>query len=198
MPPPLTPQTIRQNIRRQRRALNAQQQAHAAEMFAYYFCRSDYYTNAKRIACYLSNDGELSTELVIQRAWKDHKLIYLPVLHPFADRLQFAAYQKKTALVDNRFGIGEPALGAIHRVRALEMDVVLTPLVAFDRQGNRMGMGGGFYDRSFAFLKHRQHWRRPVLIGCAHSLQEVDSIPVQSWDVPLSAVFTDNGLISQE
>jgi 5-formyltetrahydrofolate cyclo-ligase len=71
---------------------------------------------------------------------------------------------------------------------------VLAPLVAFDRSGNRLGMGGGYYDRSFAYLRHRVHWRRPRLIGYAYGFQEVQALERAHWDVPLSGVVTELGL----
>jgi len=186
---------IRREMRIKRRALTKQQQLDAASQFAYYFCRSDYYRNCANLACYLATDGEISLEPVIARAWRDKKNVFLPVLHPFDNKLQFARYTADSVLVNNRFFIGEPAVAAAKRVTPLNMDIVLTPLVAFDRHGNRIGMGGGFYDRSFAFLKRRRVWLRPQLIGCAHSLQQIEHIQVQSWDMPLVTVFTDNGRV---
>ena len=186
---------IRREMRNKRRTLGVNDQLEAASQFAYYFCRSDFYRNCRRIAAYLAADGEISIEPVISRAWRDNKQVYLPVLHPFDNKLQFAIYTPDSILVNNRFFIGEPAIAAAKRVKAMNMEVVLTPLVAFDRYGNRIGMGGGFYDRSFAFLKRRHYWRRPILLGCAHALQQVERIQAQSWDLPLAAVFTDNGRI---
>jgi len=133
---------------------------------------------------------------VILRAWHDKKQVYLPVLHPFEKKLQFARYFPDSILVNNRFQIGEPAVAAAKRVKPINMDVVLTPLVAFDKAGHRIGMGGGFYDRSFAFLKRRRFWLRPLLIGCAHQFQELKKIQTQAWDMPLYTVFTDRGIVN--
>ena len=91
------------------------------------------------------------------------------------------------------FGIQEPAGGPIRAARNL--DIILTPLVAFDSAGNRIGMGGGYYDRTFAFLKRRTTWRKPKLIGIAFGLQEVDAVPVDTWDVPLDGILTEKGLV---
>ena len=74
------------------------------------------------------------------------------------------------------------------------LDLVLMPLVGFDSTGSRLGMGGGFYDRSFAFLRRRQKWRKPNLIGAAFDCQKVEQIDGQSWDVPLSGVMTESGV----
>jgi 5-formyltetrahydrofolate cyclo-ligase len=68
------------------------------------------------------------------------------------------------------------------------------PLVAFDEQGNRLGMGGGFYDRTLAYLKYRQHRRKPVLAGLAHEIQKIGQLTTQSWDIPLDCIITENKL----
>ncbi len=150
--------------------------------------------NSRRIAIYLPADNEIDTSAIIERAWALNKQIYLPVLAPCGpNRLWFARYESATPLVQNRFGIAEP--GSVHRRRIFShtLDLVLTPLVGFDAQGNRLGMGGGFYDRSFSFLLRRRHWRKPRLVGLAYDFQQLPQLPAQQWDVPLSAVVTDKG-----
>jgi 5-formyltetrahydrofolate cyclo-ligase len=79
-------------------------------------------------------------------------------------------------------------------MRARELDLILLPLVAFDESGQRLGMGGGFFDRSLAFLAWRQHWRKPHLIGLAYDFQKVAALPREPWDVPLDAVVTDQNV----
>ena len=74
------------------------------------------------------------------------------------------------------------------------LDLVITPLVAFDAEGNRMGMGGGYYDRSFAWRKRRRIWRGPMLVGYAYELQKLNSIRASDWDVPMDAVVTESAL----
>lgn len=94
----------------------------------------------------------------------------------------------------NRFGILEPAaIGA--PMPAKQFDVVLVPLVAFDRAGNRLGMGAGFYDRAMAFRLNNPKTLRPLLVGLAHHFQEVNSLNAQAWDVPLDVILTDRELI---
>ncbi len=111
--------------------------------------------------------------------------------------MAFAPYEKKTCLRKNSFGILEPVYQKKQLKTARQLDLVLAPLVAFDPQGNRLGMGGGFYDRALSHL--RAHGRRtrkhhPLFIGIAHELQQVDSLQVQSWDIPLHAIITERGL----
>ena len=138
---------------------------------------------------YLAVGGEVDCTEILERAVAAGREIYLPVLSGPA--LRFARYQPGDPLIPNRFGIGEPQLDAIHLRSGQQLDVVLTPLVAFDLRGNRLGMGGGFYDRSFAFLRWRAAWRKPRMIGLAHQFQCVESLRVAPWDIPLQSVITE-------
>jgi len=72
--------------------------------------------------------------------------------------------------------------------------MVITPLVAFDSKGNRMGMGGGYYDRSFAWRRNRQHWKGPLLVGYAYELQKTRRLDNKSWDIVMDAIVTENTL----
>ena len=190
-------QKIRQNIRKQRRALTLRERDEYAEQLAAHFTSTKLFRNARRIALYLANDGELDPVFIQLAAESMGKTCYLPVLlAPFANRLMFARYNFGDALVSNCFGIGEPVVAAGDRVSSRELDLVLMPLVAFDDMGNRIGMGGGFYDRTFSFLSTRTIWRKPALVGLAYGFQEQKKIPHQSWDVPLHYVATENQLIS--
>ena len=97
----------------------------------------------------------------------------------------FLRYQPDTKMIKNKFGIPEPQLNVQNIMPIDELDIVFTPLVAFDKQGNRLGMGGGFYDRTL------QNWRQKSFlpVGLAHRCQEVDNLPVESWDMPLFTVL---------
>ena len=183
---------IRQTMRQQRNTLSPQQQSDAAHNVEQLISRSHVYRNSQRIACYIANDGELSLEPLIERIWLQNKVCYLPVLdsiHP--NRLWFAPYRPNSKMRLNRFGIPEPLYKKHELVRARSLDLVMTPLVAFDKMGNRLGMGGGFYDRSFAFLLRRRYWHKPRLCGVAYDFQQVKQLPYQPWDVPLTAIATD-------
>ena len=91
----------------------------------------------------------------------------------------------------NRFGIPEPASGAF--CDPVHLEIVLTPLVAFSTNGMRLGMGAGYYDRAFQFLR-KDPEAGPWLVGVAYALQQVDSLPADPWDVPLAAILTERGL----
>jgi 5,10-methenyltetrahydrofolate synthetase len=153
---------------------------------------------AKRISLYLPVNGEIDPTPLIPWLRQRRVTIYLPVLRPLSDnRLWFVAYGETTPMVKNRFGIAEPcprfAAQRRNRLPAWALDTLIVPLVGFDQQANRMGMGGGFYDRSLAFM--RRPGPAPALIGVAHACQQVDTLPVEPWDIPLNAVVSDIGVV---
>lgn len=186
---------LRTQIRAARRALDDHQRRQCAEDCARHLLNHPAFRNARRIAAYLPADGELDTAPLIERAWEMGKRVYLPVLLPHGEnRLWFARYTPDTQLLRNRFGIPEPMRASRARVAPLSLDLVLTPLVAFDTHGHRLGMGGGFYDRSFAYLLRHRRWLRPCLIGLAYDFQRQARLPDRAWDVPLHAIATDRQL----
>ena len=145
---------------------------------------------ASRIAGYWACNGELDPAPLLERAWALGKAVYLPVLAGAA--LQFAPYRPNAPLRRNRFHITEPDLSPAEWLPPSALDLVLTPLVAFDATGTRLGMGGGFYDRSFAFRRDPAcAERRPRLVGIAYEFQRVDTLIRQPWDVPLDAAATE-------
>ena len=191
----------RQRLRALRRSLSRQERRHRADALCRQLFNQPLFGNSRRLAVYLPCDGEVDTATIVARAWALGKQVYLPVLVPYLhNRLWFARYSPDTLLVSNRFGIAEPAVVHRQRVQPHALDLVLTPLVGFDARGNRLGMGGGFYDRSFAFLLRRKTWRKPRLLGLAYDFQQLPQVPAQPWDVPLTAVVTDSAwhTVSQE
>lgn len=180
-------QHIRKEIRQKRRALTADQQAHFAEQAAARMLGFAPVVEAKSVAVFLSFDGELDTRPLIEGLWRAGKQVYLPVLHPFSPgNLLFLRYLPDSLLATNRLKILEPALDVRHVLPLDRLDVLITPLVAFDNTGQRLGMGGGFYDRTL------QNWRAHgfLPVGYAHDCQQVESLPVQEWDIPLPVVVT--------
>jgi len=183
----------RKQLRARRRALNDSERLQRSETLCRRLSRQPLFRASHKIAAYLPSDGEIDTQPLIELAWQMKKQVYLPVLVPFlSNRLWFARFEPDTRLVSNRYGIAEPELIHRQRIAPQALDIVLAPLVGFDRNGNRLGMGGGFYDRSFAYLLNRKHWARPQLIGLAYDFQLVSRLPVQTWDVPLTAVASDS------
>jgi len=183
---------IRQQMRHWRRSLTRVERAGLSQRLARRLAASQTFQRSQRIAAYLPNDGEMDLRPLLRRAWRVGKHCYLPVLK--GQRLWFLPYTEDTPLADNRFGIPEPALSPRRRWPLTTLDLVLAPLVAFDGQGNRLGMGGGYYDRSFAYLASRSHWRRPLILGVAYTFQRVPVLPSRPWDVPLHGVATERGL----
>lgn len=190
------PQKLRRTMRRARRALSPEQRRVAALALARQVGRHPVFLRSRRIALYMAVNGEMAVDALMQRAWDMGKQIYLPVLLPYRhNRMWFACYRPGQTLVPNRFGIPEPDASLGQLVNPMALDLVLTPLVAFDRHCNRIGMGGGFYDRTFSFLRYRKHWRRPLLLGSAYEFQCVpDSLPRNTWDIPLRGVATETGM----
>ncbi len=136
--------TIRQTMRRQRCAVPPAYRHMAAASLVRRLATSPLFLRSRRIACYIASDGEMDLQPVMKRLWQMDKSCYLPVIDPLTrNRLGFAPYREGDPLLKNRFGIPEPC-SSLHRlVPAWTLDLVLLPLVAFDGEGNRLGMGGG-------------------------------------------------------
>jgi 5-formyltetrahydrofolate cyclo-ligase len=183
---------LRQAIRQQRQALTPAESDSCATRLARHITNSRLVHNSRLIAVYLAADGEIDPLPLMQRLWALGKKVYLPVLEPFSDnRLWFVKFEPGDHLVYNRYGIPEPERRHRRLIKPNALDLVFTPLVAFDLLGNRLGMGGGYYDRSFAFLNRRIHWRKPRLVGLAYDFQRLNAINHESWDIPLHAIATD-------
>ncbi|TDY04286.1 5-formyltetrahydrofolate cyclo-ligase [Thiohalophilus thiocyanatoxydans] len=188
--------SLRFTMRDKRRALSAEQQRDASLMLAEHLAAHRLFHLARRIAFYLPNDGEIDLGYLMEYAWQQNKLCYLPVLGPRnGRRMWFLPYHSDTQLIPNRFGIPEPVHSRRDRLFSpMSLDLVLMPLVAFDHAGNRVGMGGGFYDRTFGFRRYRRHWQRPWLLGTAYGFQQVGQIDRAVWDVPLDGIATEQGI----
>lgn len=183
-------QQIRRDIRSRRQSLSIEQQQKAAQSVCQRLLAHPQVSSAQHIALYLSFDGELCTKPLIDALWQQAKQLYLPILHPFCSgHLLFQRYQRDTKLISNRFRILEPKLSCLQVLPPQQLDVLIMPLVAFDKQGNRLGMGGGFYDRTLSTLSDKV-----TRIGIAHDSQLYPSLPIQSWDQPLDCIVTPSRL----
>ncbi|MCL4781357.1 MAG: 5-formyltetrahydrofolate cyclo-ligase, partial [Gammaproteobacteria bacterium] len=181
----------RRQLLAQRRALTPGQIQRAATQVAARVWRLPVLARSRRLALYFPVSGELDCMPVIRGAWRRGRRVYLPVLS--GDGLLFAPFARDSALTTNRFGIAEPACGDDELCSARDMDVIFAPLLGFDADGYRLGMGGGYYDRTLAFLAQRRHFCRPHFIGLAYEFQRINAVPRQKHDVQLEAVVTDEG-----
>lgn len=174
---------LRRRLRSARRAIGAHERLAAAVAVAAGLRQLGLPRPHSRISAYRAMDGEIDPSIVPHRALALGCDIHLPVIaNPRSRSMSFVPLT----------GAGEPAA----RSRALAprwLDLVLVPLVGFDDGGNRLGMGAGYFDRHFGFLRHRRCWRRPLLVGLAFDLQRVDRLPVCPHDVPLWGIVTERG-----
>ncbi|CAH9053106.1 5-formyltetrahydrofolate cyclo-ligase [Pseudoalteromonas holothuriae] len=188
--PPLSRSQIRKNIRNARKNLSKAEQEQAAKKIKVNFFQHKNPPKNARIGLYLSNDGELDTSNLIQSLRKENHRIFLPIIHPFnGTSLLFQRYEENSPMTQNRYAILEPKLNCSHICPLYELDYLLMPLVAFDKSGNRLGMGGGYYDKTLARY-YREHMQKPELIGLAHDCQQVELLPTEAWDVPLQQIIT--------
>ncbi len=192
-------QQIRQKVRRARQQLSREAQQHSATLLVQQAQHLPELAAAQHIALYLSNDGELDTLPLIEYCQQLGKTLYLPVLHPFtAGYLLFQRYDTNTPMRTNKFGILEPKPDVSAMILPTELDIIFMPLVAFDASGQRLGMGGGFYDRTLSFVTTTPAAtatiKTPLLVGLAHQCQQVDLVPTAVWDVPLPLVLTPEKL----
>lgn len=184
---------LRQLMRQRRRAVDPRQARAAAQRMLRLAMHHRLLLRARRLGFYLPMAEEIDLLPLINAALWLNRECYLPVVpHRAARPLWFSRLTPLPRWYRNRFGIHEHASPL--RVRARQLDLLFLPLVAFDQAGNRLGMGGGFYDATLAYLRHRRVFHRPKLIGVAYDFQRVDALPREPWDVPLDAVLTDRQL----
>ncbi|EMD98535.1 MULTISPECIES: 5-formyltetrahydrofolate cyclo-ligase [Stutzerimonas stutzeri subgroup] len=185
---------LRRRLRHARRQLTPAQQRLAARRLYRQLAQHPWFRRARHIALYLPNDGEIDPRLLLHAAQRRGKATYLPVLNPWPrTRMVFQRIEPSERLRRNRFGIPEPMIRTARQRRVWALDLLLMPLVGFDGNGGRLGMGGGFYDRSLAYRAMRKKSHKPTLLGLAHECQRVDRLPLESWDVALQATVTDQG-----
>lgn len=181
---------LRRDIRAARRAITPEERqqisaATAATALAWLRAHAD----IRRVATFLSLPEEIDTAPLNRALWQAGYRLYLPYVRGKGEALVWLPYQEDTALAPDAVGIPAPPLQA--PLEALALDAVITPLVAWDARGTRLGMGGGFYDRTFARKIPRA---KPWLLGIAYPCQAVATLPRQPWDVPLDAVASAENL----
>lgn len=182
---------IRKRLRTQRAELSIESFNSMSSAIAKTVRKSNAFKNAQRIGFYHSVRGE--ADPVSLKTSDKH--FFLPVLsRDLTEGLVFIELNDNTQFENNKFSIPEPIYDEEKIVPASSLDLVIVPLLGFDKSGNRLGMGGGFYDRCFAFKKQQN--TKPLLMGYAYDFQEVDSLSPESWDVGLDMIATESGLIT--
>ncbi len=184
-------------MRQRRKSLTARQQDLAAEHLLTGFLQIPELASANAVALYLAQDGEIDPAAIAHHLHARSVSVAIPcvIADPetnAASALKFASFSPGEALSPNCFGIDEPVTPRFIDIQTL--NIVLTPLVAFDPNGNRLGMGGGLYDRTFAFKKSTPG-QPPLLVGLAHTCQQTENLEADNWDIPLDAILTDTAYI---
>ena len=190
---------IRKALQASRKNLTPVFQENAANALCFTLQNDVAIKNAKNIAVYLASNAELDLQPFIQWCWQQNKQVYLPVVHPFSKgNLLFLRYHRNSTMVMNQYNIAEPTLDVRDIIPMTQLDLILTPLVGFDVTGARIGMGGGYYDRTL--VKWYEHYLSnqaytPFPIGIAHDCQQVNNVPIESWDIPLPKIITPTRVI---
>jgi 5-formyltetrahydrofolate cyclo-ligase len=188
-------QNIRTEYRKKRQTLSAQEQSTASNNLLTTCIASTTLAKVKTIACYIANDGEIDPSEIINYCWQQGQCVLLPVLHPFSKgHLLFVKYHPNSPTRKNCYGIKEPIITSTNLCILADIELILTPLVAFDVKCNRLGMGGGYYDRTLAPI--RRDSLATQLIGLAHTCQQTDRLLTDSWDIPLDGIATPDQFFS--
>ncbi|MBQ0759940.1 MAG: 5-formyltetrahydrofolate cyclo-ligase [Zhongshania sp.] len=187
---------LRRELRARRQSLSKDQQTVAANQLMQRLIRLPAFREARHIAAYIASDGEISPAPLLRHASLKNKHCYLPRISqaPASNHMDFYRYRYGQTLRPNRYGIGEPSGYRRQAQASNTLDIVLLPLTGFDKEGRRLGMGGGYYDRAFAYKRNKK-MRKPIMIGLAHHCQEVNALPSDGWDIPLDFIVTDRQVI---
>jgi 5-formyltetrahydrofolate cyclo-ligase len=180
--------TMRRDARRRRDTMPDPDRAGASGRIADRITHMPIFVRSRLIACYLSTGSEVDTSAIILRAWRMKKRIFVPDTRG-GGKLTFREIRPDSEFANGPFGIQEPIGGSV--LAASSFDLVIVPVVAFDSNHHRIGMGGGYYDRTFSFLRHRKLFLKPKLVGVAFDCQQVDKITPNPWDIRLFRIITE-------
>lgn len=190
MSTPFSQDHWRTTLRRERAKLPKEALATAAQsLLAQFNALSDRPKTGQKVSGYIAIRGEMDVMPILQQLHQIGCHVYLPILE--GENMYFAPWHPDIEIEKKGMGLLEPVHDLNERIEGAELDWVLSPLVGFDAQGNRIGQGGGFYDRTFAF-KQKSPEQSPKLIGIAHELQHLEAIESNPWDVRLDAILTEN------
>lgn len=186
------PDNLRMQMRARREALDPHQVASRSQGVVENLLQLPDFKHSRRVAGYVAVNGETDPHTALQTARAEGKETFVPVI--CNNILEFAKVNRNTCWRTGKFGIPVPEYDKSECLDAQAMDIVIVPLLAFDASLNRIGMGGGYYDRTFGFRKHQS--APPFLIAIAYEFQKTDNLAMQPWDVPMDKVVTELGVYS--
>jgi len=181
---------LRRKLRKQRRKFSGPQRTQAEARVTAALLQHRWLARTRNIGIYMAFDGELDLAALVEGLSRRRKRLFAPQLGRSSRGMSFI-HCRRGPIATNAYGISEPVNGQPIDPRSL--DLVLVPLVAFDTTGTRLGMGGGHYDRLFAFLNRRRQWRHPKLLGVGFEFQRQGVLPRAPWDVSLDGAATEQG-----
>jgi len=183
---------FRKSLRSRRQQLDSASIQQAAEQVAAKLIVLPEFIKAKHIASYVSDENELDPNVIINAARHLDKHIFLPVIPTNGDKhLTYYPYDSDDTLVANHYNILEPKTNSIQAADTESFDIILVPLVGFDKHCNRLGRGAGYYDHSLAFTIGKNTDERPLLVGLAYEFQKLSEFEPSKWDVPLDIIITE-------
>lgn len=186
-------ETLRQQVKKLRQTISLEQKKLFAVKAAEQIFTLPIFQSAQHVACYLSTAQEISCEPIIQALFQLQKKCYLPIVDDKQKgQMRFIEFNQEAVLEPNRYQILQPVYNQKLIIPPEKLDLIIMPLVGFDRQGHRLGSGAGYYDRALANATH------PCRLGLAFSLQELSNISAESWDVNLHIVVTEKEVIQVE
>ncbi|MEQ1591312.1 MAG: 5-formyltetrahydrofolate cyclo-ligase [Thiobacillaceae bacterium] len=183
--------TLRRHLKALRSDIKPDARSKAALRALRLALRHGLFLRPRRIGFYLPHGAEFDVRPLLNQALWMKRVCCLPVISGRDRVLRFARLNGQNKMTANRYGILEPSDS--HPFRAQQLDILFMPLLGFDCQGHRLGMGGGYYDATLAYLARRRIWKKPLLIGVGYECQRVDTLPHDPWDAPLDAVLTERG-----
>lgn len=177
-------------MREQRQALSEAKQTHTALAVAQQFIQAFEVDELTKVALYLSYDGEVSSYFIMDYLWQVGAQVYLPKIDTEQKTMAFYGHQQSSPLLANQYGILEPIVNEQQPVDPATLDIIVMPLTAFDAKGNRIGLGGGYYDRLLPLAPQAK------TVGLAHDFQQIDDCPNESFDQKVDHVITASKIIN--
>lgn len=191
----LNRQQLRQIIADKRKVISLEKQAQCAEALLEQVKNFLPFTQSKNVAFYIAAFGEIDPNPIMQLALEQNKNCYLPTIEfSINKQLNFIKHQTSDQLQKNHYLILEPQFDKNKIIPATKLDLVFTPLMGFDLEGHRLGMGAGYYDATFNFLLKSRRPTKPLLVGLAYDWQQIETLNAEAWDVPIDAIITEKNI----